>query len=157
MENEELKQLIEEDEEIEQALGGTVDKQETTSDNRNEKGQFVKGVSGNLKGRNPETEEEKAIKKARKELINDYTEKLAGALADISPVLIALAVTGDISAIKEINNRVLGMPKQSISLDTEELVGEVKFELVIKKNENSNTQNNSSIPEELGGVSEQKE
>jgi hypothetical protein len=69
---------------------------------------FKKGKSGNLKGRPPETEEQKIIKKAQREMVAEYKEKLAEALIDISPILIKKAMDGDIIAIKEINDIVVG-------------------------------------------------
>ena len=50
----------------------------------------------------------RALKKATKELIQDYKDKLAEALPQISPALIEQAISGNILAIKEINDRVLG-------------------------------------------------
>jgi len=75
---------------------------------RDEQGRFIPGVSGNPDGRPPLTEEEKIVKKATKELVSEYKEKLAEALPLISPVLIAKAMEGDMQAIKEVNDRVMG-------------------------------------------------
>ena len=74
---------------------------------------FKKGQSGNPKGKKKMTQQEKEIKKATKELIKDYTDKLTEALPQISPVLIAKAISGELPAIKEINDRILGKPKES--------------------------------------------
>lgn len=80
---------------------------------RDEQGRFL---SGNTEGgRLPDTPEQKIIKKATKELIKDYIDKLAEALPQISPALIAKAIAGDIQAIKEVNDRVLGRPKLDIT------------------------------------------
>lgn len=78
---------------------------------------YKPGQSGNPNGRPKLTPEEKAVKKATKELIKDYTDKLADALPAISPVLIAQALGGNLIAIKEINDRVLGKPKETIDLE----------------------------------------
>jgi uncharacterized protein YnzC (UPF0291/DUF896 family) len=89
--------------------------QENAGEGRNEQGQWVKGISGNPEGSKPLTEEEKKLRKATKEYIEDYKNKLAEALPKISPILIAKALEGDIQAIKEINDRVIGKPKQPIT------------------------------------------
>lgn len=70
------------------------------------------GQSGNPNGRPPMTPEEKLIKKAQRDFIKEYTESLKESLPLISPVLIAKAVEGDMQAIKEVNDRVMGKPKQ---------------------------------------------
>ena len=79
---------------------------------RDKMGRILPGYSLNPEGLKPKTKEEKlietAIKKATNELIKDYTDKLASALPQISPVLINLAQRGDLGAIKEINDRVMG-------------------------------------------------
>lgn len=59
-------------------------------------------------GRPKDTPEQKAVKRAVKEIVIEYKEALANALPEISPVLIKKAKGGDIKAIKEINDRVLG-------------------------------------------------
>lgn len=84
-----------------------------------ENGRFVKGSSGNLKGRKPDTPEQKLIKKARKDLVKKYTDELADILEEIPKVLRKLASQGDIQAIKEINNRVMGLPTATVAGDKE--------------------------------------
>lgn len=100
---------------------------------RDEQGRFIPGVSGNPDGRPPLTEEEKVVKKAQKELIAEYKEKLAEALPLISPVLIAKAMEGDMQAIKELNDRVMGKAKETM-----EMQGglSINFASVFKKDEN---------------------
>lgn len=85
---------------------------------RDKQGKFVEGVSGNPAGggRPKETPEQKAKKKAMKEMIKDYKEKLAEALESISPVLIAEALKGNIQAIKEVNDRVMGKAEQKADI-----------------------------------------
>jgi hypothetical protein len=82
---------------------------------------FPKGQSGNPNGR-PKgikmTDEEKEIKRATKELVKDYIDKLAGSLPEISPILISKAMEGDIIAIKEINDRVMGKSISPIDITT---------------------------------------
>lgn len=80
--------------------------------------QFKPGKSGNPKGRPLETPQQKAIRKATKELIQDYKDKLIDSLPKISPVLIAEALGGNILAIKEIHDRVMGKPLQAVDLTT---------------------------------------
>jgi len=84
---------------------------------RDEKGMLVKGTPPGP-GRPKETEEDKTKKKALKEVVDEFIEKhrgnLAEALPKISPVLIEKAVKGDIQAIKEIHDRVMGRPPQTI-------------------------------------------
>src|SRR3972149_9430326 len=81
---------------------------------------YKPGQSGNLRGRGIETPEERQKKKivrlATKEFIQNYTRDLTEALPKISPVLIAQALRGNLIAIKEINDRVLGKPKESLDL-----------------------------------------
>jgi hypothetical protein len=87
-----------------------------TGEIRNEQGRFKPGFSGNPDGRPPETEEEKIAKKATKQFIEEYKEKLAESLPKISPVLIEKAIGGDIQAIKELNDRVMGKAPQSMEI-----------------------------------------
>lgn len=66
----------------------------------------------NKEGRPPETEQDKIVKKATRELIEEYKESLGDALPLIKPVLIAKALEGDMTAIKEIHDRVMDKAKQ---------------------------------------------
>lgn len=75
---------------------------------------FQPGTSGNYNGRPKETEQTKLIRKARKEFIAEYKQGLAEALPNLQPILIAKALEGDMQAIKELNDRVMGKPEQSI-------------------------------------------
>ena len=77
---------------------------------------FQPGVSGNPEGRKPDTEEQKLIKKAVKELVKEYQQTLAEALPKISPVLIKKAIEGDIMAIKELHDRAMGKPLQKTDI-----------------------------------------
>lgn len=80
--------------------------------NRREDGTFGEGNIANPNGRPPDTEEKKIAKKAAKLLIQEYKEKLAEWLPKIEPILGEKALTGDISAIKELHDRVMGKPDQ---------------------------------------------
>lgn len=73
----------------------------------------------NLEGRPPDTEQDKIVKKATKQLIAEYKEALGEALPLIKPVLIAKAMEGDISAIKEIHDRVMDKAKQPTDITTD--------------------------------------
>lgn len=80
-------------------------------------GKFVPGNPGG--GRPPNSSippEQLALKKATKELITEYREKLTEALPLISPVLIAKALEGDLPAIKELNDRVMGKAKETMEV-----------------------------------------
>ena len=92
--------------------------EEDTGIIRDEQGKFIKGVSGNPEGRPPETTEQKIIKKATKELISEYKEALGESLPLIKPILIAKALEGDMTAIKEIHDRVMDKSKQPTDLTT---------------------------------------
>jgi hypothetical protein len=82
--------------------------------NRNPDGTFGPGNPGG--GRTPETPEQKIIKKATKQLIAEYKEALGESLPLIRPILVAKALDGDISAIKEIHDRVMDKAKQSTDI-----------------------------------------
>lgn len=69
-------------------------------------------------GRTKETEEQKLLRKSRKQLIEEYKDALAEALPLINPVLVAKAVSGDVPAIKEVHDRVMDKAKQSTDLTT---------------------------------------
>lgn len=93
---------------------------------------FKPGQSGNPNGRPPMTEEEKLLKKAQRDLIKEYKESLREALPLISPVLIAKALDGDMPAIKEVNDRVMGKSKETV----EHQGGlSIQFSEVFKKDE----------------------
>ncbi len=97
-------------------------------DNRREDGTFGPNNVANPNGRPKETPEMKVIKKATKDLIRDYKEKLAESLPQISPVLIAKAIAGDIQAIKELHDRVMGRPTEDITFK-----GEIKTENILSE------------------------
>ncbi len=70
----------------------------------------------NREGRPVTTPEEKAIKKVQRDLIKEYKESLKEALPLVSPILIAKAMEGDMQAIKEVNDRVMGKAQQSTDI-----------------------------------------
>lgn len=71
---------------------------------------FTKGQSGNPGGRPKEQAWRDALRMAVKEAMQDGTPKLR-ALADKT---VALALDGDMQAIKEIGDRLDGKPAQAI-------------------------------------------
>lgn len=77
---------------------------------RDEKGRLLPGQTANWNGRPPDTPEQKIEKKAMREFIEEHKERLAEALPKISPVLISKAVKGNLFAIKEVHDRVMGKP-----------------------------------------------
>lgn len=82
-------------------------------------GKFIEGNPGG--GRPPETEEVKLIKKARRELIEEYKDALAEALPFLSPILVAKAMEGDVSAIRELHDRVMNKPPQDVTSGGEKI------------------------------------
>lgn len=89
----------------------------------------------NLAGRPPDTEQDKIIKKATKELIKEYKESLGEALPLIKPVLIAKALEGDMGAIKEIHDRVMDKSRQNLGIDGGEAGLAIQFAPVFNKND----------------------
>lgn len=103
--------------------------QEVAGIRRNPDGTFPAGVSGNPEGSKPMPEEMKIARKAAKEIIAEYKEKLAAALPEIEPVLVAKAIAGDISFIKELHDRAMGKADQKIDQKTEQtiIIGDSKI------------------------------
>ena len=85
---------------------------------RNKDGTFAIGYEGGP-GRPKDTPESKIIKKATKEIIAEYKEALGEALPMIKPVLLAKALEGDMTAIKEIHDRVMDKSKQPTDITTD--------------------------------------
>lgn len=78
---------------------------------------FKEGNPGG--GRPKDTPEQKLLKKASKEIIKEYKEALTEALPLIQPVIIAKALEGDISSIKEIHDRTMDKAKQPTDITTD--------------------------------------
>jgi len=113
-------------------------------------GKFIEGNPGG--GRPPLTEEDKIKKKAVQEFIEDYKQNLAEALPLLSPILIKKAMSGDVIAIKEINDRVMGKAPQSMDVSLKGEIGIKKLEEELKKlNESPITENSNDGVEVLQG------
>lgn len=113
--------------------------EEETGIIRDEQGKFIKGVSGNPEGRPPDTEQDKIIKKATKELIAEYKESLGEALPLIKPIIIKKALEGDMSAIKEIHDRVMDKAKQPTDITSG---GETINQVLVKFIDGQQTEDN---------------
>jgi hypothetical protein len=84
---------------------------ENSSENkpmRDELGRLLPGYTANPNGRPEMTEAEKLIAKAKRDFVKEYKESLRESLPLIKPVLIAMALEGNIQAIKELNDRAMG-------------------------------------------------
>ena len=77
--------------------------------------------------------EQLALKKATKELIKEYKESLGESLPLIKPILIAKALEGDMTAIKEIHDRVMDKSRQNVGLDGGEEGLAIQFAPVFNK------------------------
>lgn len=89
--------------------------EETTKNEENrytdpDTGKFIVGNPGG--GRPKDTPEKIIEKKAIKEIVKEYKEALADVLPEIKPVIRELALKGDMTAIKEIHDRVMDKAKQ---------------------------------------------
>ena len=93
---------------------------------------FQKGQSGNPAGRPKETDETKLLRKTAKQIIAEYKEALAEALPFIQPVLIAKALEGDMTAIKELHDRSMDKAKQATEISGE--ITERRTLVIIKDN-----------------------
>ncbi len=76
---------------------------------------FPPGISGNPNGRPKLTKLTEALREQLAEISPDADEQTIA--EEIAKTLIKLALSGDVSAIKEIGNRTEGLPRQSIDLD----------------------------------------
>ena len=71
---------------------------------------FKEGNPGG--GRPKESDETKAIRKARKELVEEYKDLLAQALPTVNPIFMQKVLDGDMQAIKEYHDRVMDKASQ---------------------------------------------
>lgn len=100
---------------------------------RKEDGTFDKGTAPGP-GRPPDTEEDKIKKKATQQLIAEYKEALGEALPLIKPILIAKALEGDMTAVKEIHDRVMDKAKQPTDV---KLTGDLNINVISYGNNNT--------------------
>lgn len=91
-------------------------KSEEIGANRQPDGTFGPGNIANPNGRPPETEESRLKKKAQQKFIDEYVEELSKALPLINPIQVKKALEGDMVAIKNIEDRVMGKPQQKTEL-----------------------------------------
>lgn len=88
------------------------------------------------------------IKKARKQLVEEYKNALAEALPLVSPALIKKAVKGDIQAIKEMNDILVEK-----FVNPEPLPGNTfNFTKIIINNPNGKSIANQPDPETISGM-----
>jgi hypothetical protein len=100
---------------------------------RDELGRLLPGQPPlNPEGRPKDTEEKKLLRKTAKQIIAEYKEALAEALPMIQPVLIAKALEGDMTAIKELHDRSMDKAKQATELSGE--ITEKRTLVIIKDN-----------------------
>ena len=85
---------------------------------RNEDGTFTTGT-GPGPGRPVVTDQERLVKKAVKQIIAEYKDALADVLPALSPILKEKALSGDMVAIKEVHDQVLGKAKETHRLEGE--------------------------------------
>jgi len=112
-----------------------MDEPEKIGAKRRSDGTFGPGNNANPEGRPIETEEQKLVRKAKREFVKEYKEKLEESLPYISPVLIAKAIGGDIQAIKEIHDIVVGKMPTKIAGDPDKpLIIQISQEIA-EKNE----------------------
>lgn len=76
---------------------------------------FKKGESGNKSGRPKLTRLTDSLRQQLSEAAPDAPEQTIA--EQIAKILIKLALSGDVQAIKEIGNRTEGLPKQAIDVD----------------------------------------
>jgi len=113
---------------------------------------FVKGDPRICRtGRTKMTEEEKIKSRAIKEYVKEYKQKLAEALPEISPVLIRKATEGDISAIKEVNDRVIGKAQNNVDLTTN---GESLNKVLVEFIDGEETEDNQTSAQQREEISE---
>lgn len=122
---------------------------------RDDKGRFVPGVSGNPDGKPKGSLSLVALLKRELEKISEG-EKMTYADVFIKKVLKGAIIDGDVQLLKEIFNRVDGMPKQIFGVDGDDIITKLTIEVVPPKADGEKDTNNNSISEEPTRVSEQK-
>lgn len=99
---------------------------------------FKEGNPGG--GRPKDTEETKILKKARRELIEEYKDLLASALPTVGPIFMSKVLDGDIPAIKEYHDRVMDKASQPTDVTSKgEKIVIMPAELINKNDTTSDT------------------
>ena len=113
---------------------------------RDELGRLLPGQPPlNPERRPKDTAETKLLRKTAKQIIAEYKEALAEALPMIQPVLIAKALEGDMTAIKELHDRTMDKSKQPTDITSGgEKILIMPAELINKNDSSQNTENSSS-------------
>lgn len=109
--------------------------EEETNKNDNKPWLFKEGNEGGP-GRTPDTPEQKLEKKALKVIIKEYKEALADMLPEIQPILRKKALEGDMTAIKEVHDRVMDKSRQNVGIDGGAEGLSIQFANVFNKNAN---------------------
>jgi hypothetical protein len=124
-----------------------------SGDNRDEKGKFLPGQSGNPDGRPEGTLSlTSMLRKALEEIVdNDFGEKKMKAQIMIDLIVSKVIKDKDVATAWNIVNRIEGFPKQAVSLGSEEGV-KVIFEDA-NPNADKKSKTDKSIQEESPGVS----
>lgn len=109
--------------------------QEKPIDNEylDEGGYFKVGNPGG--GRPKDTEAAKALKKASRQIIEEYKKALTESLPMIQPIIIAKALEGDIASIKEIHDRTMDKAKQPTDITSGGEPISINFDPIFNKNE----------------------
>jgi hypothetical protein len=95
-----------------------LDNTEEIGTKRKDDGTFDVGTAPGP-GRPADTPEQKIVKRAIKELVKEYKEDLAQILPQIKPVIEKRALEGDMTAIKEIHDRVMDKSKQPTDITSD--------------------------------------
>ena len=128
------------------------EKPETTGIIRTKEGRFVKGVSGNPKGRPEGSLSLVSILKKKLNEIAPNSRKTWAELFVDKMFFAAISDKGDAQLMKDIVNRIDGMPKQNIGIGVDDTIEKIEVEIV--KFNDTKTKNNSRMGKELPSVSE---
>lgn len=90
---------------------------ELTGEIRNDKGQFVEGISGNPAGRPKGSYSVVEMIKNKLKEIPEGKNKTYGEYF-IEQIMKKIVVEGDVTMMKDIINRIDGMPQQSVDMTT---------------------------------------
>lgn len=88
--------------------------------------------AGHHLGRKKLTDEQRVMNKLRQKAIEEYKEKLTEALPDLAESLLLVAKTGEVSAHKEINDRLMGKAQQNIEVHADVQITELTTEEKLK-------------------------